>query len=103
MSHKVFDNKLVERRKSKLALKLNKPAYIRMFILELCKVLMCEFHYDYIKNMTTNQNYYSQRLIVSRMKLKQMMCTKILAAIKKCLILVIIRLSQNAMITQTNY
>ena len=28
MSHKVFDNNLVAIRKSKLALKLNKPAYI---------------------------------------------------------------------------
>ena len=33
-----------------LALKLNKPAYIGICILELIKVLMCEFHYDYIKN-----------------------------------------------------
>ena len=33
-----------------LALKLNKPAYIGICILELIKVLMYEFHYDYIKN-----------------------------------------------------
>ena len=33
MSHKVFDNNLVELRKSKLALKLNKPAYIGMCML----------------------------------------------------------------------
>ena len=37
-------------RKSKLALKLDKPAYIGMFILELNEALMCEFHYDYTKN-----------------------------------------------------
>ena len=37
-------------RKSKLVLKLNKPAYIGMCILELTKVLIYEFHYDYIKN-----------------------------------------------------
>ena len=35
--------------KSKLALKLNKPVYIRMCVLELSKVFMYEFHYDYIK------------------------------------------------------
>ena len=35
MSHKIFDNNLVAIRKSKLALKLNKPTYIGMSILEL--------------------------------------------------------------------
>ena len=48
MSHKIFDNNLVAIRKSKVALKLNKPAYIGMCILELSKILMYEFHYDYI-------------------------------------------------------
>ena len=50
MSHKIFHNNLVAIRKSKLALKLNKPAYVGMCTLELSKVLMYEFHYDYIKN-----------------------------------------------------
>ena len=35
MSHKIFDNFLAARPKSKLALKLNKPAYTGMCILEL--------------------------------------------------------------------
>ena len=48
MSHKIFDNNLVAIRKSKVALKLNKPAYIGMCIFELSKILMYEFHYDYI-------------------------------------------------------
>ena len=59
MSHKLFDNNLVEIRKSKLALKLSKSAYIRMCILELSKVLkvlMYEFHYDYIKNKYGNKS-----------------------------------------------
>ena len=50
MSHKVFHNNLVATRKNKVALKLNKPAYIRMCILQLSKILMYEFHYNYIKN-----------------------------------------------------
>ena len=50
MSYKIFDNNLVAIRKSKLLLKLNKPGYNGMCILELSKVLMYKFHYDYIKN-----------------------------------------------------
>ena len=56
MSRKIFDNNLVAIRKSKLALKLNKPAYIGMCISELSKVLMYQFHYDYIKNKYDNKS-----------------------------------------------
>ena len=56
MSHKTFDNNLVAIRKSKVALKLNKPAYIGMYILELSKVLTYEFHYGYIKNKCDNKS-----------------------------------------------
>ena len=48
MSHKTFDNNLVEIYKIKIALNLNKAADIGMCILELSKVLMYKFHYDYI-------------------------------------------------------
>ena len=50
MSQKIFDNNLVAIHKSKLALKLNKSAYTGVRILELSKVLMYKFYYDYIKN-----------------------------------------------------
>ena len=50
MLHKIFDNNLAVIRKSKLASKLNKLAYIGMSILELSKILMYEFHFNYIKN-----------------------------------------------------
>ena len=56
MLHKIFDNNLVAMRKSKLALKLNKPAYIGMCIFELSKVLMYEFHNDYIENKYDNKS-----------------------------------------------
>ena len=56
MSHKLFDNKLVKIRKSKLSLNLNKPAYIGMCVLELSKVLMYEFHCDYLKNIYENKS-----------------------------------------------
>ena len=94
MLHKVFDNNFVAICKSKVALKLNKPAYIGICILELGKVLMYELHYAYIQNKYGSNS----RLLFTDtdnlcMKLKLKMSMKILAAIKKCLILVIIRLS----------
>ena len=65
MSHKIFDNNLVMIHKNKLALKLNKPGYIGMCILELNKVLIYEFHYDYIKNKYDNKSkLFLQTLIV---------------------------------------
>ena len=54
MSHRIFDNNLVAIQKSKVSLNLNKPPYIEMCILEFRKVLMYEFHYDYIKNKHDN-------------------------------------------------
>ena len=50
MSYKIFENDLVAIRKIKVTLMLKELAYIGMCILELIKVLMYEFHYDYIKN-----------------------------------------------------
>ena len=50
MSHRIFDYASIAIRKNKVTLTLNKPAYIWMWLLELSKVLMCKFHYDYIKN-----------------------------------------------------
>ena len=55
MLQKKFDSSLVEIRKSKLALKLNKPANTGMCISELRKVLMYQFHYDDIKNKYDNK------------------------------------------------
>ena len=48
MSHKLFENELVAIIKNKVILTLKKPAYIGMDILELSKILMYEFHNDYI-------------------------------------------------------
>ena len=56
MLHKIIDNNLFAVCKSKLALKLNKPAYIGMCVSELCQVLMYEFHYVYIKNKYDNKS-----------------------------------------------
>ena len=56
MSHKIFDNNLVAICKSKLALKLNNPASIEIFILDLSKKFIYEFYYDYIKNEYGNKS-----------------------------------------------
>ena len=56
MFQKLFDNDLVMIRKSKVTLTLNKPAYIDICILDLRKILMCELHYDYIKNEYCNNS-----------------------------------------------
>ena len=51
MLHTIFDNNLVVISKSKFALKLNKSAFTGICILEMSKILMYEFHYDYIKKI----------------------------------------------------
>ena len=53
-------------------------------------------------NVATTQDYYSLIQTAWCMKLKLKMFMKILGKIKKCLILVIIQLSQNVMMIKTN-
>ena len=50
MLNKVFVNHLIAVSKSKVALTLNKPAFLGMCILDLSKILIYKFYYDYIKN-----------------------------------------------------
>ena len=59
MSHKFFDNGLVTIFISQVTSALNKPVYIGMYILDLSKVLMHKFHYDYIKNKCGNNSRLS--------------------------------------------
>ena len=56
MSKKVFDNDLVAICKNKVTLTLNKPAYVKMCILDLSKVLMYKLHYNNIKNKYCNNS-----------------------------------------------
>ena len=92
MLHKIFDNNLAIR-KSKLALKLNKPAYIGVCILDLSKVLIYEFHYDYIKDKYDNKSKLLLKDTDSSMhEIKTEDVYEGFSSDKKCLILVIIRL-----------
>ena len=74
-----------------------------MCILELSKVLMYEFHYDYIKNKYDNK---SKLLFTDTDSLMYEIKTEDVyedfGSNKEMLILVIIRLSQNTMMIQTN-
>ena len=83
----MFKNYLITIRKIKIALKLNKPEYIGMCILDLDKVLMYKFYYDYIKNKYVKKS----RLLFE--DTDGLMYE----------ILVITQLYQNIIIIQTNY
>ena len=49
VSSKIFNENLVAMHKIKETLTLNRPAYVGMCILDISKVLMYKFHYNYIK------------------------------------------------------
>ena len=95
MSHIAFDNSLVVLEKSKVALKLYKPLNIEMCILDLSKVLMYEFDYDDSKNKYDNKSKLLFTDTDSLMYNELQVFMKVLTAIKNCLNLVIIQLSQN--------
>ena len=101
MSQKIFHNDLL--RKSKIILTLNKPAYVDMCILDLSKVLMQEFHYDYIKNKYGN---IARLLLIDTDGLMYETKTEDVyedfSKDKKCLILLIIQLGDSFIIIQTN-
>ena len=103
MSHKIFDNNIVVIHKSKLASKLNKAAYIGISILDLSNVLMYKFHYDYIKNRYDNNSKLLFSDTDSLMyEVKTEYVCEDFSSDTKCLILVNIRSSQNAILIQTN-
>ena len=102
-SQKIFDNNLVAIHKNKVTLTLNKPAYVGMCTLQLTKLLMYKFHYDYIKIKYGNK---SRLLFTESNSLMYGIKTENLyedfSNNKDRLIIVIIQLSQNTMMIQTN-
>ena len=55
INSKIFNENLVAVHKIKETLKLDRPAYIGMCILDLSKTLMYDFHYNYIKKRYNNK------------------------------------------------
>ena len=49
LSHKIFHENLVAVNIKPVKIRLDKPSYIGMCILDLSKILMYDFHYNYIK------------------------------------------------------
>ena len=94
---KKIDNDLVAIGKSKVTLRLNKPAYVAMYILDLSKVYtsIYDFHHDCIKNKYVNKSRLAltdTNSLMYEIKTEDVYM-KILVSLKKCLILVIIQLS----------
>ena len=54
VNSKIFSDDLAAVHKRKEILKLDRPAYVGMCILDLSKTLMYEFHYNYIKRRYEN-------------------------------------------------
>ena len=55
VSSKIFYENLMAVHKGKETLTLNRPAYVDMCILDLSKMLMYDFHYNYIKKKYNNR------------------------------------------------
>ena len=55
VSSKIFNENLMAVHKVKETLTLNRPAYVGMCILDLRKMLMYDFHYNYIKKKYNNR------------------------------------------------
>ena len=107
LSQKVFYNDLVTIRQNKVTLSPKNMlglTYVGMCILDLSKVLMYEFHYDYIKNKQWNNS----RLLFTdndslMYEIKPEDVYEDFSKIEKCLVLAMIQLTQNIMIIQRNW
>ena len=51
VSHKIFDKKFVAIHEKKICLTLNKPIYVGFTVLEIGKLAMYAFHYEFMKNI----------------------------------------------------
>jgi len=54
VGHKIFHENLVGVNMKKERIKLDKPSYVGMCILDLSKTLMYDFHYNYVRKKYTD-------------------------------------------------
>ena len=54
INHNIFGKNVVAIHEKKEVLKLNKPIYVSCTVLELSKLAMYEFHYDFLKQKCEN-------------------------------------------------
>ena len=77
-SHKKLSDHLMAIEMKKTRVKMTKPLYLGMSILDLSKILMHVFWYDYISpKVETEQNYTIQILVVLLLTLKPKIFLKI--------------------------
>ena len=69
ISHKKSGKNLVVIHEKKELLTLNKPIYVGCPVLELSKLAMYTFYYDFLKKKCKNLNYYLLTQIVYVLKL----------------------------------
>ena len=103
MSQKIFNKDLVAMPERKITLKLTKPTYVGICVLDLSKLLVYEFLLDYIKNK------YGSRFRISFTDTDRLMYETKTDYVyedfrknKKMFGLVIIQPSQNLMMIQIN-
>ena len=97
MTQQLFNNSLIAI--PKVTERLDKPAYVEMFVLNLSKVLMYEFNYNCIKNKYGNKArllFTNTDRLVS--EIKTLDIYQDFNKNKKCLSLVTILINQNIMI-----
>ena len=89
ISGKMFIENLFAINRTKEELVSNRPNYVWMAILDLSKILMYDFHYNYMLKKYNKLNSCLQTQTIFVMKLKLMMFIKIYFKIKNNLIIVI--------------
>ena len=71
INHDIFLKRLVLSLEKKESLTLNKPIYVGCTVLELSKLEMYKFHYDFMKENVKNVYYYLLTQIVYFVKFMQ--------------------------------